>query len=194
MNQTNEPAETLNASASSMSDSFTETSPPPLATDAQLDLLADLYTHITSEPAPGPQIDAWQKLTISEADTTITAWKKTLGHASDYTGPEEGTPAYEALTATGQAWADAQMVKEAFVPRPDADIIEGKILGHLQRHGTRTNRQIRDALPTGQRNAMKGVLDHLVEQGTVTATKRYASPAARRPAIVYSLTKEEKSA
>lgn len=77
-NKTNGQAITVPASAATAPAGFTETTPPPLASDAQLDLLHDLFVHITDQKPPGPQIDAWRKLTVSEAVETIDAWKKQL--------------------------------------------------------------------------------------------------------------------
>lgn len=184
-NQTDEPAATVDESTAPAG--FTEIHPPPSITDAQLDYLKDLYLHITGEPAPGPQLDSWTKLTVAEADDVIASWKKSFEHATDYSGPEPGTDAYDALTATGQAWADAQMVKEDFIA-PDSHIVEDKILKHLQRHGARTNRQLRDALTTEQRRSLKPILNRLIDDGTITTAEHYSSPAATRPGLVYSLT------
>lgn len=81
-------------------------------TEAQWWLLSDLYIHITGKPATQETKHTWGSLTSDSARDLIGRFYANVGRDDDYTGPEHGTPAYEALTDRGKEWADAAMVPD----------------------------------------------------------------------------------
>lgn len=81
-------------------------------TEAQWWLLSDLYIHITGKPAAQETKHTWGSLTSDSARDLIGRYYANVGRDDDYTGPEYGTPAYEALTDRGREWADAAMVPD----------------------------------------------------------------------------------
>lgn len=80
------------------------------ATEKQLQLLSDLWIHITCTIPPEQQRQQWAELTVEQAQDLIPKYYRNIeGRIGMYEGPEYGTPAYMALTDTGKRWADSGM-------------------------------------------------------------------------------------
>lgn len=82
------------------------------STSKQLTLLHDLWIHATGNVPERSVVAKWQAMTINQARDHIKSYYAACGKYDGYTGPESGTPAYEALSPQGQRWADAYLIPD----------------------------------------------------------------------------------
>lgn len=71
----------------------------------QLGYLHDLHIHLTGSIPTDRTTSEWSTLTPEDASQRIATYLRQVGRGLDYIGPEPGTPAFNALTLTGQEWA-----------------------------------------------------------------------------------------
>ena len=80
------------------------------ATTKQLAYLSDMHLHYNNEvPSKGLRA-RWASLTGQQADALIRQYLREVPRYDSYEGPEAGEPTYDALSAKGQAFADAYML------------------------------------------------------------------------------------
>ncbi|WP_181158525.1 helix-turn-helix domain-containing protein [Leucobacter massiliensis] len=80
------------------------------ATQAQQNLIQDLYLHNNNQLPSFHEIEQWSRLTVSQASALITNLYRSVNRHGCYEGPEQGTPEYEALSDAGQVAADLGMI------------------------------------------------------------------------------------
>lgn len=95
--------------------------PEQVATEAQVSYLRDLFIqHHRQIPRQNIE-DEIRALNPIEASRLITTYLRAIeGRGGMYDGPEEGTPEYDALSPTGQLWADEGLLppREWAAPTP----------------------------------------------------------------------------
>lgn len=79
-------------------------------TEKQLDYLHDLHIHLTSMIPNARSRAKWEALTLAEAQQLIGTYLRQIPRNDEYAGPQHGDKAYDALTPTGQLWADHNFI------------------------------------------------------------------------------------
>lgn len=109
-NQKNKPDGTLTASASSDDDAdepfVTAVHPEPLASNAQLGLMRDLFILWFNQAPPEAQLDAWRSMTVATAEQWIKNTYSQIPRGDEYTGPAFDDPEYNLLSEKGKEFAD----------------------------------------------------------------------------------------
>ncbi|MGZ0710547.1 helix-turn-helix domain-containing protein (plasmid) [Coraliomargarita sp. W4R53] len=85
------------------------------ATSKQRALLHDLWIHVTGDLPDARLKGGWANLTTSEAQDCISKYYASCGRYDEYTGPDYGTAAYQALSQRGRMWADAAMIPDNYM-------------------------------------------------------------------------------
>ena len=108
---------------------YLKDAPEKFATDAQASYLRDLFIqHHNQIPSQSIEEEI-RSLDPDKASRLITTYLRAIeGRGGMFEGPEEGTPEYDALSPTGQTWADEGMLPPqewaastpAGTPKPDS--------------------------------------------------------------------------
>ena len=83
------------------------------ATAKQLGYISDLHLHYNNRMPSAALRARWAALSGQQATTLIEQYLREVPRYDSYEGPEAGEPTYDALSATGQQWADAYLIPEA---------------------------------------------------------------------------------
>jgi hypothetical protein len=84
--------------------------PTPAASGAQLDYLGELFIHFNGVEPNARTRGGWEQLDTAQADRLIKEYLAKMERYDAYQGPEEGEPAFDALSAKGKAYAEAGML------------------------------------------------------------------------------------
>ena len=97
--------------SSELERAYLRNAPEQVATDAQVSYLRDLFIQHHNQIPSQRVEDEIRSLDPDKASGLITTYLRAIeGRGGMFDGPEEGTPEYEALSPTGQQWADEGML------------------------------------------------------------------------------------
>lgn len=99
-------------------DLYSLNAPEAKATVKQVSYIRDLYIHHYNRVPNSDDVNRIRALTSERAAETIKAYLRVVGRNGMYEGPEDGTDEYEALSDTGQLWADNGMVPDVWDTTP----------------------------------------------------------------------------
>lgn len=93
--------------------SSSDSRPMPKSTKAQHEYLSELFIHYNAEIPTAELKATWKALDIEQAKRLIKEYLAKVPRYDAYQGPEEGEPAFAALSAKGKAYAEVGMLPDA---------------------------------------------------------------------------------